>query len=89
MCVVYSCFFFIDVYNVSEIANELVLRGGPLSNTHTQIEKKKITIVYPLILPYIRTRFFFVRLNKLYKNTQAEICLRIKNKLRTITRLKF
>ena len=27
--------------------------------------------------------------NKLYKNTQAEICPKIKNKLRTITSLKF
>ena len=27
--------------------------------------------------------------NKLYKNTQAELCPKIKNKLRTITRLKF
>ena len=34
------------------------------------------------------TRFFFYN-NKLYKNTQAEICPKIKNKLRTITRLKF
>ena len=34
------------------------------------------------------TRFFFYK-NKLYKNTQAEICPKIKNKLRTITRLKF
>ena len=33
------------------------------------------------------TRFFFYK-NKLYKNTQAEICPKIKNKLRTITRLK-
>ena len=31
---------------------------------------------------------FFYK-NKLYKNTQAEICPKIKNKLRTITRLKF
>ena len=27
--------------------------------------------------------------NKLYKNTQAEICPKFKNKLKTITRLKF
>ena len=27
--------------------------------------------------------------NKLYKNTQADICQTIKNKLKTITRLKF
>ena len=33
------------------------------------------------------TVFFYK--NKLYKNTQAEICPKIKNKLRTITRLKF
>ena len=31
---------------------------------------------------------FFYK-NKLYKNTQAEICPKITNKLRTITRLKF
>ena len=31
----------------------------------------------------------FLYKNKLYKNTQAEICPKIKNKLRTITRLKF
>ena len=31
---------------------------------------------------------FFCK-NKLYKNTQAEICPKIKNKLRTITRRKF
>ena len=31
---------------------------------------------------------FFYK-NKLYKNTQAEICPKIKNKLRKITRLKF
>ena len=36
-------------------------------------------------LPY--TCFFYK--NKLYKNTQAEICPKIKNKPRTITRLKF
>ena len=33
------------------------------------------------------TLFFYK--NKLYKNTQAEIWPKIKNKLRTITRLKF
>ena len=32
-------------------------------------------------------RFFYK--NKLYKNTQAEISLKIKNKLRKIARLKF
>ena len=37
---------------------------------------------------YNYTLFFFYK-NKLYKNTQAEICPKIKNKLRTITRLKF
>ena len=31
----------------------------------------------------------FFQKNKLYKNTQAEICPKIKNKLRTITRPKF
>ena len=31
---------------------------------------------------------FFYK-NKLYKNTQAETCPKIKNRLRTITRLKF
>ena len=35
------------------------------------------------------TLFFFFYKNKLYKNTQAEICPKIKNKLKTITRLKF
>ena len=34
------------------------------------------------------TRFFSYK-NKLYKNTQAEICPKIKNILRTTTRLKF
>ena len=34
------------------------------------------------------TRFFFYK-NKIYKNTQADICPKIKNNLRTITRLKF
>ena len=34
------------------------------------------------------TLFFFNK-NKLYKSTQAEICWKIKNKLRTITMLKF
>ena len=32
--------------------------------------------------------FFFYK-NKLYKNTQADICPKVKNKLRTITRQKF
>ena len=36
---------------------------------------------------YCHTRFFFK--NKLYKNTQAEIEPKIKNKLRKTTRLKF
>ena len=35
----------------------------------------------------IYTLFFFYK-NKLYKNTQAEICPKIKNNLR-VTRLKF
>ena len=34
------------------------------------------------------TRFFLYK-NKLYKDTQAEIFPKIKNKLRTIIRLKF
>ena len=38
--------------------------------------------------PFIDTNPFFYK-NKLYKNTQAEICPKIMNKLRTITRLKF
>ena len=32
------------------------------------------------------TRFFYTCNNKLYKNTQTEICPKIKNKLKTITR---
>ena len=32
--------------------------------------------------------FFFYK-NKLYKNTQVEVCQKTKNKLRTITRLNF
>ena len=40
----------------------------------------------PSIL-WLPTRIFCK--NKLYKNTQAEICPNVKNKLRTITRLKF
>ena len=41
----------------------------------------------PVINPLYLHAFFYK--NKLYKNTQAEICPEIKNKLRTITRLKF
>ena len=36
----------------------------------------------------LTTRFIFYK-NKPYKNTQADFCPKIKNKLRTITRLKF
>ena len=38
-------------------------------------------------LPIIDTHLFYK--NKLYKNIQAKICPKIKNKLRTLTRLKF
>ena len=37
---------------------------------------------------FVAYTLFFYK-NKLYKNTQAEICPKIKNKLRTITKLKF
>ena len=37
---------------------------------------------------FSNTRVFFYK-NKLYKNTQAKICTKIKNNLRKITRLKF
>ena len=38
-------------------------------------------------IQYALHNFFYK--NKLYKNTQAEICPKFKNKLRTITWLKF
>ena len=43
--------------------------------------------VLALVKIFDHTRFFYK--NKLYMNTQAEICPKIKNNLRTITRLKF
>ena len=36
-----------------------------------------------------QTNYTLFNKSKLYKNTQAEICPKINNKLRTITRLKF
>ena len=43
--------------------------------------------VFSKIDEQVHTRFFYK--DKLYKNTQAEICPKIKNELRTMTRLKF
>ena len=36
---------------------------------------------------YLHTCFFYK--NKVYKNTQSEVCPKFKNKLRTIAKLKF
>ena len=48
----------------------------------------KVARLIVLLVSLTDTRLFFYK-NKLYKNTQAEIYPKIKNKLRTITRLKF
>ena len=63
-----------------------------VSTIITSFEFKTVSIESSVLsLKYEMTSYinaFFYK-NKLYKNTRAEICPKIRNKLRTITRLKF
>ena len=58
-----------------------------LSKQVSSFTRQKITPFQNRIKTSYYTLFFYK--NKLYKNTQAEICPEIKNNLRTIARLKF
>ena len=51
-------------------------------------KKRERSVCFKTMSNDMRYTLFFYK-NKLYKNTQAEICPKFKNKLRTITRLKF
>ena len=68
-------------------ANQFKLETIGQSHVFLIVEKTELKLLEKAVKITLYTLFFYK--NKLYKNSQAKIFPKIKNKLRTITRLKF